>query len=111
MIYYHFQALAGDLKISDELACQMLGLTSEVHSKLKADSELSPHAEKYTEQLSELVALGTSVFNNNQRSFVNWMNTEICFFNYICPLEIAKTFSGIQEIKEELVRIEYGILS
>ena len=110
MVFEQFQILTRKLKVSDELAAEMLGMTNQQFADLTPETELNEQGQLYTENLSDLINRGTAVFEDSGK-FIAWMNTQIPFYNLLRPIDVAKTLQGIKEIEEELGRIDYGILS
>ena len=58
--------------------------------------------------LADLIQYGQSVFEDNI-AFGKWMKNENRFFEGKKPLDMLSTFYGIQEVKNELGRIEHGV--
>jgi putative toxin-antitoxin system antitoxin component (TIGR02293 family) len=67
------------------------------------------HSEKIIE-LTMLYNYGVSVFGDKE-SFDLWLGTRNVALGNIAPKELLDTSYGIQVIKDELTRIEHGILA
>jgi putative toxin-antitoxin system antitoxin component (TIGR02293 family) len=60
--------------------------------------------------IADLYSYGYAVFEDKD-AFNNWMQEPNTALNNQSPLEIADTLIGIQEIKNIIGRIEYGVYS
>jgi putative toxin-antitoxin system antitoxin component (TIGR02293 family) len=58
--------------------------------------------------LADVVAYGQSIFGNKE-AFNEWMRKSNLALGGKSPLHLMDTIYGIQEIKKELGRIEYGV--
>ncbi len=67
------------------------------------------HSEKIL-QLTLLFKFGTEVFGDKQR-FNSWLDTDNVALGKIKPKELLDNSFGIEMIKDELTRIEHGILA
>jgi uncharacterized protein (DUF2384 family) len=53
---------------------------------------------------------GTDVFGNNS-DFIAWLNAKNISLGGIKPISLLDNTFGINMVKEELIRIEHGILA
>mgnify|MGYP000353694700 FL=1 len=60
-------------------------------------------------KLAELYEIGLSAFDNNSESFVTWLDSPIPALNNDKPIHLLSSSLGIDLVKEELLRIEYGV--
>lgn len=61
--------------------------------------------------LTELVDFGIEVFNNEEYKFQRWMKKQNISLGGNTPESLLDSITGIQEVKNCLNRIEYGILA
>jgi putative toxin-antitoxin system antitoxin component (TIGR02293 family) len=67
------------------------------------------HSEKIL-QLTLLIKYGTEVFGNKEQ-FNTWLETDNVALGKIKPKELLDNSFGIAMIKDELTRIEHGVLA
>ncbi|HEX5153121.1 MAG TPA: antitoxin Xre/MbcA/ParS toxin-binding domain-containing protein [Parafilimonas sp.] len=88
---------------------------SNILSVSKAKLHGKKGAEKFDQNTSErimlladVVAYGQSVFEDKD-SFNEWLKTSNTALGNVAPVELMDTIYGIDEVKKEIGRIEYGI--
>lgn len=60
--------------------------------------------------LADLYSFGYEVFGDRQR-FNNWMKSEIRALGYVTPLSLIDTLYGVEEVRNLIGRIAYGVYS
>ena len=60
--------------------------------------------------VADLYSFGYEIFGNRVK-FNNWMKSEIRALAYITPLSLIDTLYGIEEVKNAIGRIAYGVIS
>ena len=73
-------------------------------------SYLSLPATELVIRLSELYEIGIDTFGSPQ-SFILWLNSDIIALNDHKPVLLIESGMGVEYIKDELLRIQYGVLS
>ncbi len=109
--YDVFDQLQAKLDISEEKWAEMLCLSvkSLQRYKKEKDFRFKPiHTEKILE-ISEVVALGTRVFDNNLTQFNSWLATESFVLGNNRPLDLISDSYGKEMVMQELTNIEQGI--
>ncbi|WP_299317295.1 MbcA/ParS/Xre antitoxin family protein [uncultured Maribacter sp.] len=61
-------------------------------------------------EIQKLNKFGNEVFGDNT-NFEKWLNSKSIALGNVVPKSFLKTFEGIQLVKDELGRIEQGIIS
>jgi putative toxin-antitoxin system antitoxin component (TIGR02293 family) len=61
--------------------------------------------------LTELVDYGVEVFNDEEDKFLRWMKKQNYSLGDNSPESLLDSFTGIQEVRNCLNRIEYGNLA
>ncbi len=100
--------------------CEETRLTLEEMSEFIHISPRTIQRREYRQHLSseisEKVLLIRNLYSRGARTFgsaevfINWMNTPNYSFDGKIPKSYLDTFSGIEFIKQELGRLEYGII-
>lgn len=109
--YNTFLAIAQKSPFTIPEWCNFLHLSERTLQRYKKEKKsFDPiYSEKILE-VTMLYKLGTEVFGNKE-NFHTWLNTSNIAFAYIQPKELLDTNFGIGLIKDELTRIQYGILA
>ena|SRR5579875_2115233 len=96
-------------------------LDYETLSKILAVTKVTLHNKKGEERfnsfvserillLADIYSYGYSIFQNKEK-FNRWMKSPIRALNYIPPVELCETVYGMEEVKNIIGRIEYGVYS
>lgn len=72
-------------------------------------SVLSVHISERVMQLEQLYQVGLDVFDSNEASFHTWLTSKVPALNRQVPRDLIMSLTGIEMVKAELLRIEYGI--
>ena len=59
--------------------------------------------------ITEVLDYGMEVFNNEEEKFKHWLKNPNKLLNNLKPEELLDSFAGIEEIKNALYKIDYGI--
>lgn len=81
------------------------------NKKKKANELLSSKDSEIILVLTELLAFGLSVFNQEKEKFNRWLKKPSHSLNGQSPESLFDTLTGIQEVKKSLNRIEFGNMS
>lgn len=74
----------------------------------KKDEKFDPATSERIMLLGDVIAYGKSVFEDDER-FHTWLRKASTALGGQKPLDLMDTVYGIEEVKKELGRIEYGI--
>jgi putative toxin-antitoxin system antitoxin component (TIGR02293 family) len=80
---------------------------AKLHSKKGAD-KFDQNTSERIMLLADVVAYGQSVFEDKD-SFNEWLKTNNTALGNKTPIELMDTIYGIDEVKKEIGRIEYGV--
>ncbi len=78
--------------------------------RYKPSTLLSPEQSERVIEIAELYAVGEETFGSIE-SFREWMDSRVWSLGHKRPKEFLDTLKGIQFIKNELLKIQYGVLS
>lgn len=96
--------------MDDDHLSAILGTSKTNIHKKKDDDRFSASISKKILALSALYEYGYHVFEDKE-NFERWMYTQNRALGYQIPIDLLNTSSGINEVKEIIGRIEYGIYS
>lgn len=102
-------ALARKFRFSDEQSAKMLGMTKRTYRKMSPISRLGIPATEMVIRLSELYEIGIDTFGGS-RLFLKWLGSNIIALNNRKPTLLTETGMGVEIVKNELLRMQYGIL-
>jgi uncharacterized protein (DUF2384 family) len=102
-------ALARKFRFTDDQSAKMLGMTKRTYRKMSPTSHLSIPATEMVIRLSELYEIGIDTFGDT-RLFLKWLGLNIIALNNQKPTLLTETGMGVEIIKNELLRMQYGIL-
>src|SRR5689334_19496928 len=72
-------------------------------------SPLSFHNSERVLILDDLYQIGLGVFDSDESSFQVWLKSKVPALDNHVPNDLLTSLLGIDVVKEELLRIEYGI--
>jgi putative toxin-antitoxin system antitoxin component (TIGR02293 family) len=78
------------------------------NKKLRANEPLDAHHSEQLMVLSDLLQFGTEVFNNESPKFYSWLQSPNQSLGGLTPESLFDTLTGMQEVKNCLLRLEYG---
>jgi putative toxin-antitoxin system antitoxin component (TIGR02293 family) len=109
--YNRFVSLAGQIPFSMEDWSQFLHLSERTFQRYKKEKKKfdALHSEKILE-ITLLFKKGTEVFGDAEK-FHTWLNMSNVALGGITPKNLLDNTFGINMLKDELIRIEHGILS
>ena len=89
-----------------------LGIPQTTYNKKKREKALFDERDSETILLlQELIDFGISVFNGEEAKFQSWLKNPSVALGGISPESLFDTNTGIEEVRKELTRIEYGIFA
>jgi putative toxin-antitoxin system antitoxin component (TIGR02293 family) len=99
--------LAERMSMSIKDIAAILPVSERTLKRYRSTTRLSPELSERLLKLSELYSKGIDVFGSKEK-FIKWMNLESLAIGSK-PINIIDTLTGIQLVKDELGRIEYGV--
>ncbi|MGB0805902.1 MAG: type II toxin-antitoxin system Xre/ParS family antitoxin [Salibacteraceae bacterium] len=86
-----------------------LGLAQTTYNKKKREQVLMDGRDsELILVLSEVLQLGTEVFNNESQKFQRWLIKPNPSLGGVTPESLFDSLTGIEEVKNALYRLEYG---
>jgi len=89
---------------------KMLSISERQLSRYEDNKVLRTDLSSHLIQITELYKFGYEVFGDVTK-FQKWMNSEIRALGYQKPMELLDTPFGINDVKNILGRLEYGVYS
>jgi len=90
----------------------ILGVPQTTYNKKKRDNDLlSRRDSEVILILTELLDFGIEVFNNEKEKFQRWLTKPNISMGGVTPESLFDSFTGIQEVRNCLNRLEYGNLA
>lgn len=83
--------------------------TRTLDNLLSKEGKLSVRESETYFKLKEMMELGMKIFGN--RGFIKWLEKENTYFNNLKPKSFLRTDSGIDLIKEQLLKLAYGYVA
>jgi putative toxin-antitoxin system antitoxin component (TIGR02293 family) len=95
---------------SQNTAARLLGVATRTLQRELAGKHLSKELSDRFLQLVDLYKEGVEAFYGIE-TFKEWLSTEKAVFQSKTPFELIHSITGIQQVKEEIIRTKMGILS
>jgi len=99
--------LAEQMSMSIKDMAAILPVSERTLKRYRNTTRLSPELSERLLKLSELYIKGIEVLGSKEK-FKKWMNIESLAIGKK-PINVIDTLTGIQSVKDELGRIEYGV--
>jgi putative toxin-antitoxin system antitoxin component (TIGR02293 family) len=106
----NIMTLARKFSFTDKQAATMIGIHPQSYTKMREDSFLSVPSTEMVLKLAEVYEVGNTTFENRE-SFIKWLNSNIPALNDLKPIMLIGSSTGIEIVRDMLVRIEYSILT
>lgn len=103
-------ALAETVGLSLAELSRCLHVSARTLQRYKADDRLSPDLSDHLLQVARVYARALDVLGDRDRAAL-WLKQPSIALGNIPPLELLDTFTGIEMVLDELIRIEYGVVS
>ena len=103
-------ALVKLFKFTDDQSARMMGVSLRTFRKWTSVSYLGIHASEMVIRLSELYEIGIDTFGSSQ-SFISWLNSSSISLGDKKPVQLIESGMGVEYIKDELMRMKYGMPS
>ena len=95
---------------SQNTASRLLGISARTLQRELAATHLSQELSDRFLQLIDLYKEGVEAFYTLE-TFKKWLETSKSVFQGKQPFDLMHTITGIQQVKEEIIRTKLGILS
>jgi putative toxin-antitoxin system antitoxin component (TIGR02293 family) len=102
--------LAVALGVTRNRMADFLPTTARTLQRYKGRKYLTPYVSERVLELAELAAYGLEVFDD-QEQFLGWLNEPTKGLGGRAPKELLDTSFGVEMVRKELIRIEYGVFS
>ncbi len=103
-------SLAKWLKINQKQIAELIHMSTRSIQRYEKAEKLDLDTADHILQLAQVVAKGMEVFED-QEALLKWLNSDIRALGYSKPLNLLKTSFGIKMVINELIRLEYGVIS
>jgi putative toxin-antitoxin system antitoxin component (TIGR02293 family) len=109
--YETFEELSGRYSLKNEDWSRILNISERTMQRYKREKKrFDPiHSEKLL-LIMLLFKKGVDVFGNSD-NFIKWLNSENISLGGIKPMNMLDNSFGVNMIKDELIRIEHGVLA
>ncbi|HTF16639.1 MAG TPA: antitoxin Xre/MbcA/ParS toxin-binding domain-containing protein [Chryseolinea sp.] len=105
----HVIFISYKLGLPQKDTAELIGVSVRTYQRQSKTTSMSFAASENILKLAELYEIGLSAFDNNSDSFVTWLDSPIPALNNDKPIQLLSSSLGIDLVKEELLRIEYGV--
>ena len=105
----HIAHIALKLGLQQKETADLIGVSVRTYQRQKSTTPISNAASENVLKLAELFQSGLNAFDNDERAFVSWLNSLIPALNNETPVHMFSSGLGIDLVRDELLRIEYGI--
>ncbi|HEX6431733.1 MAG TPA: MbcA/ParS/Xre antitoxin family protein [Niastella sp.] len=102
------EAIKSETDFDYHTLSNLLAVSRTTLIKKKGDDKFDQPTSERIMLLAELLSYGREVFENKER-FNTWLKEPSNAMSGKAPLELLDTLYGIEEVKKELGRIEYGV--
>jgi putative toxin-antitoxin system antitoxin component (TIGR02293 family) len=106
----NFTTLAKRFKFTDSQSARITGVSLGTFRKRAPESDLSVPATEMVIRLSELYEIGIDTLGNSQ-SFISWLDTSSISLGDYKSMELIESGLGVEIVKDELLRMKYGMFS
>jgi|GEM_PF-1795106 len=103
--------LAEKFKFSEKQTAQMIGMSLRRYRLAAPSAVLHWPAVENVMRLSELYEVGLRTFDSKPMSFITWLNTNVMALNHLKPIQVLCPGIGVEIVRDELLRMEYSVLS
>ncbi len=108
--FRQFKEILDFTNISLKQIGSMVSLSDRQLARYTDEKILKTDISAHLIQIAELYQFGYEVFEDKDK-FQKWMNSEIRGLGLQKPIELLDTPFGIQDVKNELGRLEHGVYS
>ena len=105
----HVIFIANKLGLQQKDTAELIGVSVRTYQRQKRTANITNAASENVLKLAELFEIGLTTFDNDEESFLTWLNASIPALNNEKPINLLSSNLGIELVKDELLRIEHGI--
>ena len=106
------EEVSEQLNTSIKSVLAILGIPQTTYNKKKSENAvLDSKNSEMIMMISELLDYGVMVFNQEEAKFTNWLKKPNLSLGGHTPESLLDTVTGIEEVRNALNRIEYGIFA
>jgi putative toxin-antitoxin system antitoxin component (TIGR02293 family) len=105
----HVAHISFKLGLQQKETAELIGVSVRTYQRQKSTTPITNAASENVLKLAELFQLGLNAFDNDEKAVVSWLNSPIPALSNETPIHMLSSSLGIDLVKEELLRIEYGI--
>ena len=109
--YSQFRSITQNIPLDNEEWTEILHLSRRTMNRYKEENRFFDT--RYAERILEirmLYDLGEAVFGNTEK-FNTWLSRENVVLGNVVPKTLLDTTMGIEMVKDQLIRIDYGVLA
>jgi putative toxin-antitoxin system antitoxin component (TIGR02293 family) len=100
--------LAGRLKISMRAIAKLLRVSERTLSRYDRKKLLNESVSEHILQIERVVEIGEDVFGNPER-FLRWLRDSCEALGGKVPIKLLGSITGARLVRDELIRIDYGV--
>lgn len=105
----HVEQISHKLGLHQKDTAELIGVSVRTYQRQSKTTPMTFAASENILKLAELYEIGLSAFDNDTKSFVTWLDMPVPALNNEKPIHLLSSGLGIDLVKEELLRIEYGV--
>jgi len=105
----HVARISFKLGLQQKETAELIGVSVRTYQRQKSTTPITNAASENVLKLAELFQLGLNAFDNDEKALASWLNSPIPALSNETPIHMLSSSLGIDLVKEELLRIEYGI--
>lgn len=105
----HVAHISHKLGLQQKETAELIGVSVRTYQRQKNTTPITNAASENVLKLAELFQAGLNAFDNDESAFITWLNSPIPALDNETPIHMLSSSFGIDLVKEELLRIEYGI--
>lgn len=107
--YESIDVISKRVNIPIKQALQIFGMPQTTYNKKKKDNDLlSGRDSEVVLVLTELLDFGLDVFNEEKEKFHRWLKKSNTSLGGVSPESLFDSITGIQEVRNNLNRLEFG---
>lgn len=105
----HVILISSKLGLQQKDTAELIGVSVRTYQRQRRTANITNAASENVLKLAELFEIGLTTFDNDEESFLTWLNASIPALNNEKPITLLSSNLGIELVKDELLRIEHGI--
>ncbi len=105
----HVIFISKKLGLQQKDTAELIGVSVRTYQRQRKTANITNAASENVLKLAELFEIGLTTFDNDEDSFLTWLNASIPALNNEKPITLLSSNLGIELVKDELLRIEHGI--